>query len=91
MRHLGVDDIARDERHEKIVHAVLLSGAAGKNGDRLSVLLLETENLKADGFADARDDGDILDLLAGGSFGIRTVPTKLIERKSVKNITGGNR
>ena len=33
----------------------------------------------------------ILDLLAGGSFGIRTVPTKLIERKSVKNITGGNR
>ena len=33
----------------------------------------------------------ILDLLAGGSFGIRTVPTKLIERKSVKNITGGNK
>ena len=31
----------------------------------------------------------ILDLFAGGSFGIRTVPTKLIERKSVKNITGG--
>lgn len=30
----------------------------------------------------------ILDLLAGGSFGIRIVPTKLIERKSVKNITG---
>ena len=30
----------------------------------------------------------ILELLAGGTFGIRTVPTKLIERKSVKNITG---
>ena len=42
-----------------------MSGAAGKNGDRLSVLLLEAENFKADGFADARDDGDILDFLAG--------------------------
>lgn len=30
----------------------------------------------------------ILELLAGGTFGIRTIPTKLIERKSVKNITG---
>ena len=33
----------------------------------------------------------ILELLAGGTFGIRTVPTKLIERKSVKNITGGEK
>ena len=33
----------------------------------------------------------ILELLSGGTFGIRTVPTKLIERKSVKNITGENK
>lgn len=33
----------------------------------------------------------ILELISGGTFGIRTIPTKLIERKSVKNITGGNK
>ena len=64
MRHRRVDNVARNQRHQKVFHAVLLGGAAGENGNGFPIFYFKINDFEAHSLSDARDDRNILDRLA---------------------------
>ena len=53
-----IDDVSRDELHQKIFQAILLRFPTGEYGDGLIVLGFKADDLEGYGLAHACDDGN---------------------------------